>query len=322
MFKNLSFPVIISSLLIISSCGGSGGSTPSSSAGGPNIILGAQEISAKFIDSPVEGLNFIREDGMPGQTGLNGDFKCKAGEILTFKLVNAVIGKGICGEKVFLSQLGLDVGTEETISAAMIAMTRQGTPTSSLNVLSVGAAAVSSSSLINNLASYNTFLNSVGTSGNLTQAVFDIKKLEARQHMDLALSSNASQKSDLFTWLSYHQTNYWDLSEEMDLTSYSSPSCPTDLSSVKFALSKEGAAYFLTVTVNKSGVTKTRVLTERLSASFNSNVSDPDTGKNINFVGSLSVVLSNGFNQADGFIQFKMSGGRSGNCEYPISKSL
>lgn len=309
-------------LLVITSCGGGGGSGSTTLAvGDPNPIQGAQNISAKFIDSPVEGLDFVRSDGSVGKTGLNGEFICKEGEIVTFKLAsNTVIGNGICGEKIFLSQLGLSSGDEEAVAVAMIAMTRKNGG-SSLTTLNVATPYSANSPITNSLTSLNNFLPLVGIAA-ISSADFTAKKTEARTHINNSLESNASTKVSLFTWLNNHRTNYWDLSDDMDLTPASSSSCPTDLSSVRFSLSLEGTSYFLTVRVDGAGVLKTRVLTERLSSSFDSSATDPDTGMNVRYQGSLSVVLSNNFTQANGFIQFKMSQGRVGSCEYPIHKDI
>ena len=108
--KNLA--VLAALPLAMVACGGSGSGSVST---GGAIAPGAS-INSQFIDAPVKGLKVTKTSG-DGETGDNGLFSCKAGELVTFSVNDLDIGIANCGEKIYISDLA---STGDTDAAAAL----------------------------------------------------------------------------------------------------------------------------------------------------------------------------------------------------------
>ena len=107
---------LCSVLAVLASCSGGGGSSSGLSASGSQIP--GSSISAQFIDAPVKGLGFQTASGVSGRTGNNGMFSCKAGELVTFKIHELVIGQSSCGSKIYIDEINTQ--TEVNKAAAIL----------------------------------------------------------------------------------------------------------------------------------------------------------------------------------------------------------
>lgn len=175
---------VISLAVLSAACGGGGGGGGSSST-----------VTAQFIDAPVNGIDVLFGDATsPTKTEVTsnrGNFPCVIGESLFFKLKGLEIGRGACGEKIFLSEVspapekasqliltlaGLDDSgvtgladnavlsiTSETVSLGITDIVNQAVPTTisigsqpSVSVVSSGVA----TSHINRFISLNSSVSS------------------------------------------------------------------------------------------------------------------------------------------------------------------
>lgn len=322
-------------LLGLMSCGSGGGSgsTYVDTRVDPNGTVGGS-ISAQFIDAPVEGLWFNTEDDVvKKQTGLNGAFSCIEGSVVRFYLAkNMPIGKGVCSEKIFINQIGLDEaagGAMEVTIAALIKIHKQNAPSYDplLSILPLkvgGYFSPSGSTLGLTHSSVNGFLSGLQDSGGASKPVGGFASLTAfndavavaRGHFQNTITQNVSS-SDFTSWLTNHQWLNRSLSSEMVMSPSSSTACPTDMSAVTLTIRKNGNAFYFGVKVAGQGFAETRIMDERINATFNETVPDEGSNSSTTYKGSITIKLYNGFNNAKGLIHFAMSG-VSGVCEYPF----
>ncbi|MFP5459103.1 MAG: hypothetical protein ACLGG7_10245, partial [Bacteriovoracia bacterium] len=91
---------VLSLAVLSAACGGGGGG-----GGGGS----SSTVTAQFIDAPVNGIDVLFGDATsPTKTEVTsnrGNFPCVIGESLFFKLKGLEIGRGACGEKIFLSEV-------------------------------------------------------------------------------------------------------------------------------------------------------------------------------------------------------------------------
>jgi hypothetical protein len=314
--------------LVLSSCSGKSGSSSVVASPSPSPL---NQIQSQIIDSPVKGLNYtLGADPKMMTTGENGAFACNLGEMVHFYIAkNTPMGKGVCSEKIFISQLGMAPGEVETTAAALIAIAKVNDPMFNPNndvpmSMDVGGytSPYSASPLNeNNLSgSLNSFLSGLNPEEG-HRSVPEVSStmmamMEAMSHIQQSLSLQRNGMSDvLVNWLNIHSQSVIDLSDVALDSSSDVNSCPADLSGVSLAIRNTGSGYTLNVNVGEgSSVFSTPILSERLATDFS--IFDPLSERQ--FVGVVSIKLSGPLlNQADGVIHFSMNG--ESRCNYNLS---
>lgn len=113
MFKKSA--VIVASVLL-ASCSQS----PSGGGSGTTNNTVGSVIEAQFIDDPVKGLQVVSASALASKTGAMGKFSCRQGEKVSFKIAGLDLGDGVCGEKIFISDLTSDIAGYTPVKAAAI----------------------------------------------------------------------------------------------------------------------------------------------------------------------------------------------------------
>ncbi|WP_093108025.1 hypothetical protein [Variovorax sp. CF079] len=78
--------------------GGGGGFAPSS--GGGDAPPAAKSVTGVFLDSAVEGLDYMAGSSAKAVTSAKGEFVCKEGETVRFSLGALVLGSATCGAAI------------------------------------------------------------------------------------------------------------------------------------------------------------------------------------------------------------------------------
>jgi len=85
--------------VVVAACGGGGGgggfATPP--AGGGDAPPAAKSVTGVFLDSAVEGLDYMAGSSAKAVTSAKGEFVCKEGETVRFSLGALVLGSATCG---------------------------------------------------------------------------------------------------------------------------------------------------------------------------------------------------------------------------------
>lgn len=104
---NRSLALLVAAPFFVVSCSKSG----SSSGVGSNNSVGGfgSTITSQFIDAPVKGLKFKNEAGEISQTGEEGKFSCKRGELIQFTLGGLDLGYASCGQKIYVHDLASEI---------------------------------------------------------------------------------------------------------------------------------------------------------------------------------------------------------------------
>lgn len=82
---SVSIVAVLSVIVGFTACGGGGGSS-STAVGSSGTVTG------KFIDSPVEGLEYLCSSGLSGVTNSKGQYICNTGDSVTFSLGELILG--------------------------------------------------------------------------------------------------------------------------------------------------------------------------------------------------------------------------------------
>jgi hypothetical protein len=87
--------------VVVAACGGGGGGggfAPSSSGG--DAPPAAKSVTGVFLDSAVEGLDYVAGSSAKAVTSAKGEFVCKEGETVRFSLGALVLGSASCGAAI------------------------------------------------------------------------------------------------------------------------------------------------------------------------------------------------------------------------------
>jgi hypothetical protein len=352
MKTKIIFAIIIT--LSISSCGAVGGKGSNNPLGAaPVIPVTNFDINARFIDSPVVGLDYIREDGSSGFTDASGGFKCIHGEVINFFVAkNIYIGKSICNESIFIEQLNsTDMSTIDGIAAFLIKLNTSDNLANKIDLSSLLPATVqedifslmstSNSSLVGISSSVNEIINMIKpNSGDFDDTSLIVAKNEARDHINQSVTnfSNViqSQRTTIGTfthWLenSTISPRIIDLDgttvSQTDASGSNPNSCPQgDLSGLSMSFSAEGATetpamtprkYYLGVGFQGSVLSKTRILSKRAVNYFEIKTYSEA------IYGSISVLVKDNFQGVTGLIVLNIrntiGNAKLAHCEYYLS---
>lgn len=80
---------------MLAACGGSSDSTSQSGSGGT-----AAGVTGTFLDSAVEGLEYVAGSSAKAATNAKGEFTCKEGETVTFSIGGITLGSAPCGKTI------------------------------------------------------------------------------------------------------------------------------------------------------------------------------------------------------------------------------
>lgn len=104
---------MIVSIILLAGCG--------SDNTAPLLSTNANLTAGQFIDSAVKGLTYASVSAN-GVTDINGNFTCKDGEVVTFKINNAAIGSSVCKNKITPYELMDESPLSSTKSKRMVKM--------------------------------------------------------------------------------------------------------------------------------------------------------------------------------------------------------
>lgn len=86
---DMQYGFVIASVVGVAAIASGGGGGSSSSTSIPN---GSVSSTGYFVDAPVQGMQYSTSSGLTGVTGVGGTFNYAAGDTVTFKVGNVIIG--------------------------------------------------------------------------------------------------------------------------------------------------------------------------------------------------------------------------------------
>lgn len=117
--KHLKLKVLaahIAAAVLMTACGGG-------SSGGGNTTPSVATVSARLASPAIEGLAYVGSQSSSGKTGATGEYSCKSGETVSFKLGSVVLGSVTCpqasGQATSLFTLAGGGVTPDTLLADM-----------------------------------------------------------------------------------------------------------------------------------------------------------------------------------------------------------
>jgi len=125
-----------------------------------------ETMTVQFIDAPVKGLKFKTASGVEFQTGDEGKFSCKRGELVSFSLGGLDLGYAACGEKIFVQDLLSKTANYTWDQAAAVIQTFSVNKTGYLDLSSVDQTQINLSGV-----SYHATPTSLDLSAALTSAL-------------------------------------------------------------------------------------------------------------------------------------------------------
>lgn len=184
--KNLAVLVALPMALV--ACGGGGGG--SSSGGG---IVAGSTIQSQFIDAPVKGLKVEKLSGN-SETGANGVFTCKSGEVVNFWLkeigagkTGLFLGSATCGSKIYIDEIGANANEAGALIQSLAVGDHNTRTELDLSAFNATTFDVSSVDIDNLTDGAITTLVSDVTTANPSLLISDVTLNEARTHMNTYL---------------------------------------------------------------------------------------------------------------------------------------
>jgi hypothetical protein len=228
------------------------------------VTFNNDSITSHFIDAPVEGLSY-KIDGVFGETTTGGAFPCKLLDVVSFYINRSLfIGKALCNENIFSSQLEniggldpLDISSAIMTSALLLALNVNSNEDSI--ILPDDLADPSSEELQSNMidiikdnesdgdqiAAVNSILGSFGTDVTIdNQDLLDAKehiKEEIEEYADVKYSERltANTMAYFLADVIKNKRNTFDLDgSTTHSVQNNSAGCPNNLSGLQLSLVK------------------------------------------------------------------------------------
>lgn len=184
--------VLVAMPLVLVGCGGNG--SGSGSSGGEF----SSTIESQFIDAPVKGLKFSKEDGSEGLTGAAGKFSCSRGEKISFSVGGMNLGYAACGDMIFIHDLNSSAPNYSWKQAAAVIQSFATTSGGILDLTAANAANINLSSLAYQAVDtdFETDLGTAHTSANVSgTSVVNVTAAETAA--DSSLTSSIDLPSQL-----------------------------------------------------------------------------------------------------------------------------
>ena len=176
---------------------------------------GSSVISAKFIDSAVEGLEYSSGD-LSGTTASGGIFTCNSGDIVTFKINSQTLGTASCGSVVtpysIQSKDGLDDNALNNMVFLLQNLDVDGDPTNGISIEAAKKAVITGAISLDNDGDIDTFAGNAASAGTNQNK---ITKTAALDHLK-AFGLNVGTYSGTYELTNNPQDNCSELPLSLD----------------------------------------------------------------------------------------------------------
>jgi len=193
--------------VLLSACGGSGGGgsgsggwvfPPAAGGGGTTNPPAAQSKTGTFLDSAVEGLDYVAGNAAKDATNAAGEFTCRDGETVVFSVGALALGSAACGDAITPLTLagGSDVKADAVVNRllALQSFDEDRDPSNGIRLTPALKAALTAGAIDFSAAaeSFNTALNAVlaGLPAPYNARMVDSsRRTLAREHFEDTLAS-------------------------------------------------------------------------------------------------------------------------------------